>query len=556
MTLTVTNQKPAELNPQYTLPVTGKFDPLPAVRHVLAEPAFTPINANNPVVINDAKGRSYDHDAIVALVLNTLGPQVDPDAEDTLKDLLYQTMIHFDLNSPLLSNEVFANQSGAQNKMPAPTQSCVYTPQTDIIPAARKFLGGNVDGSEFFAAIAFAFHPNTLGFYFANNAAFNEFKEWLAAQVTVIQANLPGDTVQLLQQFQQLDLKALTEGLTLRADDSEGNDEYSFARIILYYLMSYASLTPANQFGIMPFTLGELFVPRSIVFVNVEAHARARPNRVNKEWQLIVRSIASPVKIISNKQLSKLTALSRAAQKAQSAAANSQSNKFAPHGRSAKVKFRKNPPKGFDLSKHILRVLKRMAKVNKSMNIYTSTKSTFVKANRRDPDDYNKPGKITSIHYLPDIHVFVDTSGSISESNYQGTVMMLIRMAKKMNVDLYFSSFSHMLSQEYRLHTKDKSVKQIWEEFRRIPKVSGGTDYQQIWDYINISKTRKKRFSLIITDFEWRAAPERIDHPKNLYYAPCAGMDWPRMSLHAKEFAKSVKHSDPAIAQRLLGMIY
>lgn len=555
MTLTVTNQKPAELSPVYSLPVTGEFDPIPAIRSTLVDPMFVPINASSPVSITDQQNNQVDADAVLNVYLTTLGPQVEPAAEDLLKDLLYQTLIHYDHTSPLLSNELFATQAGAQNKMPAPTPTCIYAPNTDIIPAARKFLAGSSDGSEFFASVAFAYHPNTLGFYFASNTAFGEFKAWLQTQVAVIQSNLPGDTVNLLTQFQQLDLKGLTESLLLRQDDGDNNDEYSFARVIIYYLMAYATTAPADQYGVMPFTLGELYVPRSIVLVNVEAHARALPGKITKEWNLINSSISSPVKVVSTKQLSKLTALSRAAQKAQSAAANSQSNKFMPHGRSAKVRFRRRPPSGLDLTKYILRILKRMAQVNKSLNIFTATKSTFVKANRRDPDDYNKPGKITSIHYKPDLHIFVDTSGSISESNYQGTVMMLIKMAKRMNVNLYFSSFSHVLSQEYCLHTKDKSVKQIWEEFRRIPKVSGGTDYKQIWDYINMSKTRKKRFSLVVTDFEWRAEPNRFDHPKNLYYAPCAGMNWDSMVYHAKGFAKSVEHSDPTIASRLLGVI-
>ncbi len=555
--LSISGQKPAVLSPVYNLPVTGEFDPIPAVKKAIVEPLFDPMNAANPVSIFDANNTSqtFNEDDITQLVLSALGAAVDPDSEDELKQLFYQALIRYDQTSPLLATEVFANQAGAQNKMPAPTPLCVYTPQTDVIPAAKTFIGGGVDGSEFFASLAFYAHPNTLGFYFLNNTAFVEFQAWLTSQIALVAQNLPGDTVNLFAQFGQLDLKGLTEALSLRNDDTENNEEYSFARMIIHYLMAYTQVVGDDQYGVMPFTLGELFVPRSIVLVNVEAHARAMPNRVVKEWNLINQSINQPVKVVSNKKLSKLTALPRAAQKAKSAAANSASNKFQPHGRSAKVRFRKQPPARMDLTKYILRAIARMALVNRSQNIFTQTKVTFVKANRRNPDDYNKPGRLTSNKYRPDIHVFVDTSGSISERNYQGTVMMLIRMAKKMNVNLYFSSFSHVLSQETLLHTKDKSVKQIWDEFRKIPKVSGGTDYKQIWDYINMSPTRKKRFSLIITDFEWHASPERYEHPKNLYYAPCANMRWESMVDSAKSFAKSAQHGDPAIAQRLLGII-
>jgi predicted metal-dependent peptidase len=196
-----------------------------------------------------------------------------------------------------------------------------------------------------------------------------------------------------------------------------------------------------------------------------------------------------------------------------------------------------------------------MGKVNKSQNVYRTTRTTFLKANRRDPDDFNKPGRITSAQYMPDLHVYVDTSGSISEENYQEAVMMLIRIAKKLNIDLYFNSFSNILSQETLLRVENKSTKQIWKEFRRVPKVTGGTEFKQIWDHINASSKRKRQLSLMITDFEWSPPSTREDHPANLYYAPCSAMDWTDMVLAAKEYADSMKHIDPTVRQKLLGMV-
>lgn len=226
-----------------------------------------------------------------------------------------------------------------------------------------------------------------------------------------------------------------------------------------------------------------------------------------------------------------------------------------PGSRSAQVKFRKAPPTKLDLFKDITRVLKRMGKVNKSQNVYRTTKTTFLKANRRNPDDFNKPGRITSVQYMPDLHVFIDTSGSISEENYQEAVLMLIRIAKKLNVNLYFNSFSHMLSQETLLKVENKSTRQIWQEFRKVPKVTGGTEFKQVWDYINTSPVRKRRLSLMITDFEWSPPSRREEHPPNLYYAPCSAMDWKYMVRSAEAYANGMQHIDPSIRQKLLGMV-
>lgn len=562
MALTITNQKPAQFSPVHKLPVSGVYDPVAGITATLVEPLYTPLNQNHAVSITDAAGNDLDQDDTTGWFLACLGDSVNAQAEDTVKSLVAQGSIYYDKNSPLLVNEMFAVQAGVQYKLPTPTATTVYTSQTDVIPAAKKLLAGQVnDAGEFFASIAYAFHPETLGIWFQTSAAFDDFKAWLASATAPLSSVLPADTANLLTQFSAMSLKDLTESLLLRKTDADENDEFSFARVIVHMLMEYvqqlesaaAAAGTLPEAGVMPFLLSELFSPRTLVIVNVEAHARATGNKVTGEWKMINASIASPVKVLSNKSISKLTALPRAAAKAAQASAAAKTQQ--QNGRSAKVAFRKQAPSKVDLVKDLLRVLKVMGQVNRSMNVFRKVKSSFVKANRRDPDDWNKPGKVVSTHYMPDLHVYIDTSGSISERHYQQSVMMLISMAKKMNVDLYFNSFSHILSQEVLLRTANKSVGQIWNEFRRIPKVQGGTEYKQIWDYINASPSRKRRLSIVITDFEWYPPTTREEHPKNLYYAPCSSMDWNRITRYAKSFVKGMRHIEPAMAQRMLGMM-
>lgn len=560
MTIVVTNQKPAVLDAVHTIPCTGDYDPLPTIHRVVITPLLEPLNPAAPASITDSSGNDLTP-GVPNLIMRCLGSQIDTSAEQAAKELLGQTLVNFDQATTLPVQELFAAQAGKRNKMPAPAPRVIYTAQDDVIPAAKGMLAGSVDESAFFASIAYTFHPNTLGFWFQSSVAFDEFKSWLSLQTQTMAGVIPPETTRLMNDFTQLSLKALTESLLLRKDDSDGNEEFSFARLLVHMLMSYAELqrtqAGANgstaDTGVLPFTVGELFCPRSIVLVNVEAHARATAPKVTGEWNLINQSLASPVKIVSNVALSKLTSLPRAA--ARAAAMGAKQRPGQPGSRSAQVKFRKQPPSKIDLFKDITRVLRRMGKVNKSQNVFRMTKTTFLKANRRDPMDFNKPGRITSVRYMPDIHVYVDTSGSISEANYQEAVLMLIRIAKKLNINLYFNSFSHILSQEVMLRVENKSVRQIWAEFRRVPKVSGGTNFQQIWDYINASATRRRRLSLMITDFDWSPPPTREDHPPNLYYAPCSAMNWKHMVALAKNYADEMQHIDPSIRQKLLGMV-
>ncbi|PUB32500.1 hypothetical protein C8K30_1011026 [Promicromonospora sp. AC04] len=560
MTITVTNQKPAVLDPLHLISCTGAYDPLNAAQATLVDPLLRPLNSASPVRITNTQGADLSGD-ILPLILDCLGETVQPASEQAVKELLGQTLVNFDQNTSLPVREMFAAQAGHRNKLPAPGPTVLYTAQDDVIPTAKGLLGGAHDDSLFFASLAYAYHPDTLGFWFQSSAAFNDFKAWLVQQTSVMSSSLPPDTRKLFGDFAKLSLNGLTESLLLRKDDNDQNDERSFARVLVHMLMLYVEQERqhASQSGtsvatgVLPFTVGELFCPLSLVLVNVEAHARAVHGKVTTEWRLINQSLASPVKVVSNRALSRLTALPRVAARAAMQAVRNRPG--IPSGRSARVTFRKQPPSKVDLVKDLTKVLRRMGTVNRSQNIFRSSRTSFAKANRRNPDDFNKPGRITSTRYMPDLHVFVDTSGSISEKNYQEAVMMLIQVAKKLNVNLYFNSFSHILSQEVMLKVQNRSVSQIWKEFRRVPKVSGGTQFRQVWDYINASPVRRRRLSLMITDFEWPPPSARVDHPVNLYYAPCSAMDWNDMVQSAQRYARGMRHIDPSIKQKLLGMV-
>jgi hypothetical protein len=562
VTLTISGQKPAILSPVHTLPINGDYDPVPAIRSTIIDPLFEPMTPGGTVTVTDQSNHAVAPDDLLGTLMSVLGDVVNIPAETDMKSALQQGLVAFDQNNPLLTNELFVNQAGHSNKLPPASANVLYTVPHDIIPAAKQLIGGHVaDDGVFFASLAYKFSPEALGFWFQSAAAFDDFKVWLMQQAAALAPVLPGATTILLQKFSQTNLSGLAEGYVLRVNDDDANEEYSFARVIVHMLMKYqqhiatqaAGGTPIV--GTLPFTASELFLPRTIILVNVEAHARATPKKVENEWRLINASIAQPVKVISNKALSQLTALPRAMAKAAARAASAQTNKNALTGRSASVTFRKQAPSKVDIMTGLLRVLKGMKEVNRSMNVLKKSRTSFAKANRRDPMDYNRPGRITSTHYLPDLHIYIDTSGSISEKHYQQAVLMLIQLAKKMNVDLYFNSFSDVLSQEVLLRTKDKSVDRIWQEFRRIPKVQGGTEYKQIWDFINASAARKRRLSLVVTDFLWWPSTQRDEHPKNLYYAPCSSMDWASLTSAAENFTKAMRHIEPAIAQRLIGLV-
>lgn len=547
----VTNQKPIELLPIYNDTIANTFDPVALMEDIIAKPLFTPLVANNKVSIK-ANGASIDSAEVTNHMLACCQDTLNPTEEAFMKDLFHQTLISYNVNTNIGANEIFAIQSATKENMPEPSDKIIYTPSADIIPSSRKFLGGQCSYDTFFASLAFYARPDTLGFYFCNEVAFDDFKAWLAQQMTMLGNVLPTDTTKLMTDFQTLKLSDLTESLQLRANDSDNNDPYSFARTIVAQLMIYTTIVSNAEFGVLPFSVTELMCPKTIVFVNVERHAKATAREISEEWKLINNSIATKPNMVSMKKLSRLTATQRNLKKIASAAVSAANSVGAPMGKSATFKFKQTRPTTVDVMKLIKRIMNKMSFVNKSMNIYKQTKVSYARPNRRDPDDYNKPGKIVSTKYRPDIHLYIDTSGSISERDYEDAVKACIKMAQKLNINLYFNSFSHYLSQTTRLHLQNKSRAQIYREFQKVPKVGGSTDYTNIWKFINTNKKRTRELSIVITDFEFTAPREYIKHPKNLYYIPCTTLNYDNIKYWAERFAQSMVHNDPQIRKHIL----
>lgn len=550
--MNVSNTSFFDLSPIYHDNINADFDTHGVIKEIFVAPMLKPAIASQPAVITDDNGNQLTDQDISEIIMNTCADTVNVKAESQAKDLLSQTLVSFNKNTSLNTSDAFTIQSMTKAKLPEPTNTIIYTPATDIIPNSRKFINGQCDYDTWFASLALYARPETLGFYFMNQVAFDEFKTWMSSQMATLGAVLPPETNKLAADFQQLDLKGLTESVLLRANDGENCEPQSFARLIVELLMRYTQVAGAGEFGILPFDVPELISPRSLVFVNVERHARATPKQIADEWKLIGNSVKTIPSVVSNKKLKKLTSAQRTLQKISSSAQAAMNAVNGPLQRAAKTKFMKTPPTSIDITRWVKKIIEKMSFVGRSMNAYKRVKMTYNMPNRRDPDDFNKMGKSVSTRYKPDIHLYVDTSGSISERHYQDAVKACIIMAKKLDINLYFNSFSHVMSQTTRLNTREKTKAQIYREFQKVEKVTGGTDYEQIWHFINSSKKRTQELSLIITDFEYTPPRHYVKHPKNLYYIPCSQMNWNNIQHYAQEFCNAMTSKDPMIRNHIL----
>lgn len=550
MAIVTTNQKPTELNSLYTGSVVNVFDPYTVVKDEIVKHLFQPLIPGQPVTIEE-NGTPLTEDDITQLLFDCSTDAVVPQAEDRMKEILQQTLTYY--AKDLTVQSVYAVQAGLKEHLPLPTSRCKYLP-TDVIDASKQLMSGQLSRSAFFATVAFYTRVDTFGYYFVNDAAWAEFQAWMFNEVQQLGSVIPADTIKLCQDLQNIRLNQLTQSFVLRDNDTQNNDPYSFARIFPFYLMMYEKINdqngkPAYLAGHMPFSFAENFCPRSIVIMNVEKHAHAHPAEIQNEWNIVQKALQLRPKVLGNNKIQSLTSVARMATKIAASGAMRHSSQMM---KSAQIRFRKTPLTITDLYSYIMKIYKHASFVQTSENATKCYKYTYQRPSRRDPDNPDRMGKTTGWKYKPDLHVYLDCSGSISERQYQDAIKACIKLAKKMNVNFYFNSFSHIMSQTTKLKLKDRSIAEIYTEFRKIPKVGGGTDYEQIWHYINRSQRFSKEVSIVISDFEYTAPNHYVKHPRFLYYAPISTSNWAIIRQEATEFAKSMLVICPTIRKHIL----
>lgn len=556
MTVKVNNVKPSGLTPYTDDNVTGDMSLIDLAKPAVIDNLLQPLVASAPASI-EVDSNVLDEYDIMELMIRCSDDVRDNEAEDIMSDILRSCLVDYKKSHSSSFDTAYLNQAAMRSKMPLPSSVVIYTPD-DITDASRNYIAGRCDESMLLASIGYYAMPETLGVAFANDVAFDEFKQWMSAQVAAVASTCTPETNQMFADFDStVHLNGLTESLILRKSQADSCEPMSFARMLVRFCQDYARLKRAPTCVMLPFSVSQLLVPETIVFVNVAAHSCASKSAIANEWSDINTSINMPVRALPLNRISKLNSVAaakRSAKQASAAAARARNRAQNDSAKRGRIRFGSKSPSTPQLLRRVKRIMKRMSDVNRSQNSFKVVKSTFARPSRRDPDDFNRQGRMASTRYKPDIHIYLDTSGSIDEENYADMVRACIALARKLNVSLYVNSFSHIMSEATLLHTKGRTSKQIYQQFRKIPKVTGGTDYEQIWSYITDDRKRRRELSIIITDFEY-SPPRRFnpsDYPKNLFYVPCSNMDWDDMCYWAQNFVNSMQHISPKIRTHVL----
>lgn len=435
----------------------------------------------------------------------------DKNAIDTLNELFKNALAYYEDGHV---KDAFIVQMLKKYKLPLPSAQVLYVP-SDIIDACKGYcVSKDPKDKEYILANIGAFFAGVP----ATHLVFDddtEYQKWLSNVNADISKN------PALNPINNNIASIISDGIIVRSSydiTSDENNPDSMARIISKHATAYPFVIYTN--------VVESIMPTKIIVWNIAKTARAATSELLKfksELNTLDQSIDMS-RILSFSAIANLNEIQQQINNARQQSSKLQQllsniNDMAASGKVGKKKY---TMKKFDMmyaAKKVMDIEKKMHDVFISKNVKITTAESYQRPNRRDNDNPDLAGTVQIEGFYPDIHVYVDTSGSISTEDYINSISMIANIVKKLDCDLYFNSFTTDISQESIITCRNKSIEQIKKEVEKIPKISGGTSIDQVWSYINATKKNRKQLSIIISDFEV-GVPNHIKHPKNLWYIP------------------------------------
>lgn len=531
---------------------------------LFVRPLYTPNGTKNVRISNDETGAEIAPiDFTEALLQYLQTDTVDQELTDKL-NTLYEKGSKHSLTSQLGFDQFMALEALAEVNLPYPeTGHVIYTPG-EVKDAAAALLHevNKVASSKltetrtkWFASLsAYISQFNISNFRLITVKDQYAFEDLQKNIQGYLKQNVPltGDTKRHLNQFNDLSMKSeLSLGVFLPGGIEDS--PYGFNRI-LEHEMAKMEQRKNPKIISETFSLKGLLRPERMIIVNLEEYSQG--HNLQKEWRQIVQAFnkSHQLRHIKNKNLQTVQTVSREPQAIGMDTYDGGDRGLQKGGvRSDKISYlSKKPLNKRETIQRIHNIAKRQTTSQPTSNHKKQEKNTFMRPNRRDPDDINAQGKTTTTIYSPDIHIWLDTSGSISKENYEDEIQTVIAIAKHLNVDIYFNSFSHMVSETVNVPTKNRTPQQIFAMIEHIDKVGGGTDFINVWkaiDKTELANARARyapRIHIILSDMDYRIPSSyalQSNHPsvKNTYYLPIH-MHTQNGRNHLQLFAKSLEN--------------
>lgn len=492
-----------------------------SIKAQLVEPLF------NNIQLFDGQDEITQNTVVAAIQELWFNNKIDPQLDQDLRDI-YNKLTPYKFTQSNTIDDILGLEALFVCQLPAPSnnkqQFVNYTVQDDLIPSTQNLLNNWTDSNKSYMLASYYGYAKTRVFENTLFIGIKSTDDWNKYTDMVVAEAAKTNVVENNQKAQQLKLLNFASEPTQALLVSENPSAQSFEHILLSAL--YQAQQSLNVVP-LPINTKAQIIPSTIVFINMPEFAQSSAVAITNTMNHISKVSKLNVSLKQIKSSRLRTANTIAPQHTPSTS-NSKTMKIL---RRKEQQLSKKPLSQAQQLKKIITIVNKHLSNKTSMNTYKTQTQTFMRANRRDPFNLDIMGKSTHVTYRPDIHIILDTSGSISENNLKSSVINLISVAKRLNVDIYVSFFSTTITKPARLRVKGRSVKQIYRDYLSLPKVGGGTDFNQFWTQINIvdqicAKSGKSyRLSFVVTDFCDNVPRNRIFTKeeaavKNTYYIP------------------------------------
>ena len=174
------------------------------------------------------------------------------------------------------------------------------------------------------------------------------------------------------------------------------------------------------------------------------------------------------------------------------------------------------------LKKKIKRIIQETN--NRTMNERKTIIKTFMRESRRDPMNIDLMGRHYRTTYTKDLHLYIDVSGSINLSMVEFALNAAADIATELKLNLFVTPFDGELYEKQTIVIPGSviSKKSALKKLKQLPISGGGTEFDNVYKYIESSKKRKKEISIMITDY---CDSPSLPSPKTLYYMGCKGTE-------------------------------
>lgn len=515
-------------------------DQLKAMAQMLIMPWFNNATTN------------YDPADLMMLMQMALSGTQAKETLNSFNTLFKAVLENYVASETHMPAELLIDQAAARYSLPAPVPGeIIYTIAEDIIPYACALVANKCTMDEFMPHLMRALNMPITIVACRDASVFDQYK----AELTKVarDAKTAGADANNLKKAAALVTRELDDmmlPLKIRDEYSDALEPYSFARMALY---AARKMDDNKNLSVFDYDVDQVLTPKTLVFINVYDLSKANKSTIKKRFSELKTALKNRLDVLSDEDITELGAVERESRQASNEKYDlDQSKRERDTKRAEREPFGDIAPNPAIQIRRIDAALRRMNAPRRSLNTKSRDFKTMTRSNRRAPDNPDKAGRSTINRYIPDIHIYVDSSGSISKEQYAASVIAVARLAKKLDVNLYISLFSDSLTRPYKIMTKGKSLKNIVFQIHHLPSITGGTDFSLVWDYIDQHPRAAKELAIMITDFEYTYYGSRPAIPANLLYMPINNSYWGNIKTAARDFAQSMMAVDPLIMRRLM----